>query len=174
MPSELEQPAELVSESVAGGMTSGHQSIITGQALECRRQSGTFAAVSMQMPENGMFHTWAVRLLCCVRLLPYNTCTGQCQDCSLHSQTSKMCLVHAGICRPHCPAFNAVFELGEVSGASGQVPKFGELLVRRPVAAAALVPNSVILFTAGAVAGALGTATALMPCLACSLSTAQT
>ena len=63
MPSELEQPAELVSESVAGGMTSGHQSIITGQALECRRQSGTFATVSMQMPENGMFHTWAVRLL---------------------------------------------------------------------------------------------------------------
>lgn len=84
---------------------------------------------------------------------------------ALHNQKTKTCLVYAGLSKPHCPASNAVFELGEVSGTSSQAPRFGELLVRRPVAAAALVPNSVILFSAGAVAGALGMAPVARLCL---------
>ena len=51
-----------------------------------------------------------------------------------------------------------VFELGQVSAVEGssQNPSFGELIVRRPTAAVALLPSSAVLFTAGAVAGALG------------------
>ena len=75
-------------------------------------------------------------------------------------------MVHAGMSRQHCSACNGVFELGEVLTTSSQAPRFGELLMRRPVAAAALVPNSVILFTAGAVAGALGMAFAVRLCFA--------
>ncbi len=74
--------------------------------------------------------------------------------------------MHAGTSKQHRPACNTVFELGEVLTTSSQAPKFGELLLRRPVAAAALVPNSVILFTAGAVAGALGMAFAVRLCFA--------
>lgn len=46
----------------------------------------------------------------------------------------------------------------ELSSASGSVekPRIGRLLVRRPVAAVALVPQPLVLFTAGALAGALG------------------
>ena len=50
-----------------------------------------------------------------------------------------------------------VFELCH-SRRAGKQPEFGELLMRRPVAAVALVPQPIILFSAGAVAGALGTA----------------
>ena len=39
---------------------------------------------------------------------------------------------------------------------SSQNPRFGDLIVRRPTAAVALLPSSAVLFTAGAVAGALG------------------
>ena len=51
-----------------------------------------------------------------------------------------------------------VFELGQVSAVEGssQNPRFGDLIVRRPTAAVALLPSSAVLFTAGAVAGALG------------------
>ena len=74
-------------------------------------------------------------------------------------------MVRAGTSIQHRPASNAVFELGEAMTTSSQAPKFGELLMRRPVAAAALVPNAVILFSAGAVAGALGMAFAqALPC----------
>ncbi len=64
--------------------------------------------------------------------------------------------VIAGLRTTHQSPCTPMFELGEVSSRSNQAPKFGELLVRRPVAATALLPNSVVLFTAGAVAGALG------------------
>ena len=50
-----------------------------------------------------------------------------------------------------------VFELA-CSRRAGKQPEFGELLLRRPVAAVALVPQPIILFSAGAMAGALGTA----------------
>ena len=49
-----------------------------------------------------------------------------------------------------------VFELGQVLEGSSQNPRFGDLIIRRPTAAVALLPNSAVLFTAGAVAGALG------------------
>ena len=58
-----------------------------------------------------------------------------------------------------------MFELGEALDRSNRGPKFGELLIRRPVAATALLPNSAVLFTAGAVAGALGKIT-LPQCMA--------
>jgi hypothetical protein len=61
-----------------------------------------------------------------------------------------------GTSKRHGTADAAVFELAEVTERGGQVPRFGELLIRRPVAATALLPKSVVLFTAGAVAGALG------------------
>jgi len=64
--------------------------------------------------------------------------------------------VIAGLRTTHQSPCTPQFELGEVSSRSSQAPKFGELLVRRPVAATALLPKSVVLFTAGAVAGALG------------------
>ena len=63
-----------------------------------------------------------------------------------------------GTSKRHGTAAAAVFELAEVIERGGQVPRFGELLIRRPVAATALMPKSVVLFTAGAVAGALGEA----------------
>ena len=63
-----------------------------------------------------------------------------------------------GTRKRHGTAVAPVFELAEVTERGGQVPRFGELLIRRPVAATALLPNSVVLFTAGAVAGALGEA----------------
>ena len=61
-----------------------------------------------------------------------------------------------GTSKRHGTAVAAVFELAEITERGGQVPRFGELLIRRPVAATALLPKSVVLFTAGAVAGALG------------------
>ncbi len=48
-----------------------------------------------------------------------------------------------------------VFELSEAC-CCGKGPSPGELLVRRPIAALALVPKPLVLFTAGAVAGAIG------------------
>lgn len=48
-----------------------------------------------------------------------------------------------------------VFELSEAC-CCRKGPSAGELLVRRPVAMLALVPKPLVLFTAGAVAGAIG------------------
>lgn len=58
----------------------------------------------------------------------------------------------------HALAGAPVFELAAAAPAgSAQNVDLGKLLVRRPVAAIALVPKSALLFAAGAVAGALGT-----------------
>jgi hypothetical protein len=52
-----------------------------------------------------------------------------------------------------------VFELSEGQGREAigdRRPIFGKLLVKRPLAAVALIPQPVVLFAAGATAGALG------------------
>ena len=54
------------------------------------------------------------------------------------------------------------YELAEAQGAQPGQPSLGHLLVKRPVAAIALVPKSAVLFAAGAVAGALGTCSAVL------------
>ena len=101
---------------------------------------------------------WVLSLIHCTML---RCSTNTRSDRGTVFASGKFWMVHAGTSTQHWPASNAVFELGEVMSTSSRAPKFGELLVRRPVAAAALVPNSVILFTAGAVAGALGVASAM-------------
>ena len=52
----------------------------------------------------------------------------------------------------------SVFEIAAVDDKGGRkaAPRLGELLVRRPEAALALVPRPAVLFLAGAVAGAIG------------------
>lgn len=49
-----------------------------------------------------------------------------------------------------------VFEISE-SCCTGKGPGVGKLLFRRPIAVLALIPKPAVLFTAGAVAGAIGT-----------------
>lgn len=49
-----------------------------------------------------------------------------------------------------------LFELSAAPDSSQQQVDIGRLLMRRPVAAFALVPRPALLFAAGAVAGALG------------------
>ncbi len=57
----------------------------------------------------------------------------------------------------HARSGTPVFELAAAAPAgSAHNIDMGRLLVRRPVAAVALVPKSALLFAAGAVAGALG------------------
>ncbi len=63
-----------------------------------------------------------------------------------------------GTSKRHATAVAPVFELAEMVEGGGPLPGFGELLLRRPIAATALLPKSAVLFTAGAVAGALGEA----------------
>lgn len=53
---------------------------------------------------------------------------------------------------------NLVFNLSSVSDQRAEQPRLGKLLVRRPVAAVALLPQPLVLFSAGACAGALGEA----------------
>jgi hypothetical protein len=48
-----------------------------------------------------------------------------------------------------------LFELSE-SCCAGKRPSVGRLLVRRPIAVLAVIPKPAVLFTAGAVAGAIG------------------
>ena len=62
---------------------------------------------------------------------------------------------------PSCPQHlpqgrQPVFELSRGKHRGRCKPNFGRLLVKRPVAAVALIPEPAVLFTAGAVAGALG------------------
>lgn len=49
-----------------------------------------------------------------------------------------------------------VFELSQAKRSRHGKPQLGQLLIKRPVAAIALVPEPAILFTSGAIAGALG------------------
>lgn len=51
---------------------------------------------------------------------------------------------------------NLVFDLSSEVDKKEQRPRIGRLLVRRPVAAVALLPQPLVLFGAGACAGALG------------------
>lgn len=51
---------------------------------------------------------------------------------------------------------NLLFELSTSEGSRDRRPSVGNLLVRRPVAAVALLPQPLVLFSAGAFAGALG------------------
>ena len=74
------------------------------------------------------------------------------QQSSLGTSTSS---ADANIAR--CPV--PVFELA----AGNNMPTVGQLLLHRPVAALALVPKPVVLFTAGALAGAIGAAPAASP-----------
>ena len=70
--------------------------------------------------------------------------------------TTCSCSSAAGLAKEHSSEVMPVFELGQVLEGSSQNPKFGDLVVRRPTAAVALLPSSAVLFTAGALAGALG------------------
>ncbi|CAK0785533.1 hypothetical protein CVIRNUC_008743 [Coccomyxa viridis] len=75
--------------------------------------------------------------------------SGSLATASIRSSESRLSKGHNSKVMP-------VFELGQVLEGSSQNPRFGDLIVRRPTAAVALLPSSAVLFTAGAVAGALG------------------
>ena len=73
------------------------------------------------------------------------------------------CDFGAEVAGGHSSKHTPVFELGQVVEGGSHVPRFGDLIVRRPTAAVALLPQSAVLFTAGAVAGALGRPSFLPP-----------
>ena len=127
-------------------------------SIELRRQSGRFATASFRLsaPATGVrlgvhilwhsrraLHLSLLDCLANIRKRPLSAGEG---DSSRHANSRGRRRAHAG------PAY----ELAEAQGAHPGQPSLGHLLVKRPVAAIALVPKSAVLFAAGAVAGALG------------------
>lgn len=148
-------------------------------SLDIRCQSGSFATASFRMSASGQPAIQQSRHHLVDQALPWHmhTCmaASACQhDESISTKLSDRCLRCAcmrseGTGRRkarqaaqleflHTQGRGPVLELAAAppSGGTAQEVTLGKLLVRRPVAAIALVPKSAVLFAAGAVAGALG------------------
>lgn len=142
-------------------------------SIEIRCQSGSFATASFRMSTSGQPLDQQSQQSCapCLSVVAHQVlCTSNVIDRPHISQrcSNTYSRVFAGggkgrgrqeAAQPlHARTGAPVFELAAaVPAGSAQNVDLGRLLVRRPVAAIALVPKSALLFAAGAVAGALGT-----------------